>query len=91
MKSDSQVAKELRELAGQVLELVVLNAGGDLGRGQNWEFFVKAIPGGYNLRELAQECYKAMPEDQKRQFRGYVNRRQSGNETGNGGLKGDDS
>ena len=76
MKSDSQVAKELRELAEQALELVAVNAGGDLGRGQNWERFIAAFPrSSSTLRELAQECYKAMPDDQKRQFRGYVNRR----------------
>ena len=72
MKSDAQVAKELRELASQVFDTVTANAAGDLGRGQNWEFFVKAIPQNHNLRELAQECFKALPDVQRRQFLGYV-------------------
>ena len=44
MKSASQVSKELRELAGQVQELVATNAAGDGGRGQNWEFLLRVSP-----------------------------------------------
>ena len=74
MKSESQVAKELQELAEQVFHVVVANSAGELSRGRNWEFFVKAIPSDHNLRELAQECYDALPDDQKRQFLGRINR-----------------
>ena len=74
MKSESQIANELRELAEQVFHIVVTNSAGDLSRGRNWEFFVKAIPDDHNLRELAQECYDALPDDQKRQFLGRINR-----------------
>ena len=74
MKSENQVAKELRELAEQAFDIVVANSGGDLSRGVNWEFFVKGIPRNHNLRELAQECFDALPDDQKRQFLGRINR-----------------
>ena len=73
MKSERQVAKELQELAEQVFDIVVTNSAGEMSRGRNWEFFVKAIPDDHNLRELAQECYDALPDDQKRQFRGHIN------------------
>ena len=72
MKSESQVAKEVRELAEQVFHVVVANSAGEMSRGQNWEYFVKAIPNDHNLRELAQECFDAMPDDQKRQFLGRI-------------------
>ena len=75
MKSEGQVAKELRELARQVFDVVVSNSAGEMSRGRNWEFFVKAMPRDHNLRELAQECFDALPDDQKRQFQGYINRR----------------
>ena len=74
MKSECQVAKELQELAEQVFHIVVTNSAGDTSRGLFWEFFVKAIPDDHNLRELAQECYDALPDDQKRQFLGHINR-----------------
>ena len=74
MKSEGQVAKELQELAGQVLHVIWINSAGELSRGRNWEFFVKAIPNDHNLRELAQECYDALPDDQKRQFLGRISR-----------------
>ena len=74
MKSECQVAKELQELAEQVFHIVVTNSAGDMSRGLLWEFFVKAIPDDHNLRELAQECYDALPDDQKRQFLGHINR-----------------
>ena len=76
MKSDSQVSKELRELAGQVLELVAINAAGDGSRGVNWSYFLEPFPRTLpTLRELAQECYDAMPDKDKRQFRGYIERK----------------
>ena len=74
MESESQVAKELQELAGQAFHIVAANSAGELSRGRNWEFFVKGIPNDHNLRELAQECYDALPEDQKRRFLGRINR-----------------
>lgn len=75
MKSESQVAKELQELAEQVFHIVAINSAGELSRGRNWEFFVKAIPNDHNLRELAQECFDALPDDQKRPFLGHIDRR----------------
>ena len=74
MKSESQVAKELQELAEQVFHVVVANSAGEQSRGHNWELFVKALPNNHNLRELAQECYDALPDDQRRQFLGRINR-----------------
>ena len=50
MKSGSQIANELRELAEQAFHIVVVNSAGEMSRGRNWEFFVKAIPNDHKLR-----------------------------------------
>ena len=74
MRPESQVARELGQLAGQVLNVVRANSAGEMSRRRNWEFFVKAIPNDYTLKELADECFDALSEDQKRQFRARIDR-----------------
>lgn len=74
MRSESQVARELGQLARQVLDVVRANSAGEMSRRSNWGFFVKAIPHDYTLKELADECFDALSEEQKRQFRARIDR-----------------
>ena len=64
MRPESQVARELSQLAGQVLDVVRTNSAGEMSRRHNWGLFVKAIPHNYTLKELADECFDALSEDQ---------------------------
>ena len=75
MRSESQVARELGQLARQVLDVVRANSAGEMSRRRNWGFFVQAIPNDYTLKELADECFDGLSEDQKRQFRARIDHR----------------
>lgn len=68
MKSSSQVGKDLKALAGKVLDVVWSNSAGEMTRRRNWGFFVKHLPHNHTLLELADECFDAMSKEQRRQF-----------------------
>ena len=68
LKSDSQVGKEMKALAGEVLDVVLSNSAGEMSRRQNWSFFVKNLPHDHNLMELCAECFDSMSKEQRRQF-----------------------
>ena len=68
MKSSSQVGKEMKTLAGEVLDVVSSNAAGEMSRRQNWSFFVKNLPHDHTLMELSAECFEAMSKEQRQQF-----------------------
>lgn len=67
MSNWAQAGKRMKALAAEVLDVVVANSAGSGGRGRIWSFFVKHLHG-HNLLELANECFDAMTEDQRRQF-----------------------
>lgn len=75
MMSRSQVGRELRRLAREVLDVVQTNSAGEMGRRANWGYFVKAIPRDHALKELSDGCFNALSEGQKRQFRARIDRR----------------
>ncbi len=78
MLSKSQVSKQLAQLARQVCDVVVNNSAGEMSRRGNWAFFVKVIPADHRLKELADECFDALSEEQKRQFRARIDRSSRG-------------
>ena len=64
--SVAQAGKQMKALAGEVLN-VVWNSAGEMGRRQRWGFFVKNLPHDYTPMELADECFDAMTKEQRRQ------------------------
>ena len=71
MGSPQVRGRQMKRLAGEVLH-VVHDSAGEMGRRQNWDFFVKNLWHDHTLLELADACFDAMDEGQKRQFRARV-------------------
>lgn len=72
MRGEAEAAEALRALADEVMDTISRNSAGEGSRGVLWEYFVKALPDDYNLRELTQECFDALPEGEERQFLGHI-------------------
>ena len=61
-----QVAgKQMKRLAGEVMDVIYENSAGEESRRQVWSFFVKNLPHDHTLVELAQECIDAMDDGQE--------------------------
>ena len=72
MQRPQETGKQMKRLAREVLSAVESNSAGEMGRRQNWEFFVKNLGQDYRLLELADECFDYLTDDQKRQFRDKI-------------------
>ena len=68
MNSNSQTAKDLKDLASKVLDVVVMNSAGQSSRQRNWNYFVRNLPSDHTLMELTLECVRAMSDDQRRRL-----------------------
>ena len=68
----SQGSKERRDLAAQLLDSVLRESAGEFGRAHNFSQFVAGIRDGHYLQQLAVECYRAMTDDEKRQFQAML-------------------
>lgn len=68
MNSNSQTAKDLKDLASKVLDVVVMNSAGDSSRWRNWNYFVRNLPSDHTLMELTLECVNAMSDDQRQRL-----------------------
>ena len=64
---NGQAGKDMKALSLEALDAVGRHSAGEMGRRQNWSFFVKHLYD-HNLLELADECVGAMSKDQRRQF-----------------------
>ena len=73
MRTIQQAGKELKSLSYQVQD-VINDSAGEFGRRERWVFFIKHIPNDYNLRELADECFDLLTDDQKGQFLARANK-----------------
>lgn len=68
MRSNSQVSKELKALARGAQAIVFDESAGEMGRRQNWSYFVKGTLADYSLRELALACVEEMTANERRMF-----------------------
>ena len=68
MPSPQVAGKQIKRLANEVLKVVHLHSAGEMGRRRNWSYFVKNLPHDHTLLELANECFDALKEEQRRQF-----------------------
>ena len=68
----SQGGEERRDLAAQLIDSVLRESAGELGRAHNFSQFVAGIHDGHYLQQLAVECYRAMTDDQQRQFQAMI-------------------
>ena len=80
MQRPQETSKQLKRLAKEVSGVVSINSAGEMGRGQNWSFFVKhledySVLGNYSLVELAVECFDAMTKEHKRMFKARLTHR----------------
>ena len=66
MNASNQASREMRELAKTVLDVIAKHSAGELGRRQNWGYFVQNIRSGYTLMELTETCVDALSDDQRR-------------------------
>ena len=64
----SKRAKEMKELAERVQDVVARNSAGEMSRRQNWEFFVRNVRSDFTIMELTLECVNAMSDDQRRRL-----------------------
>ena len=64
----AQAGKQMKALAGEVLDVISRNTAGEMGRRECWGLFVKNLPNDHTLIEIADECFDAMTKEQKRQF-----------------------
>ena len=75
MSTNSQTAKEMKELAESVQDVIAKHSAGEGGRRDCWSFFVKNIRSGYPLMELTLECVEAMTDDQRRRLLATLQRK----------------
>lgn len=68
MRAKSQVSKELKALARQAEDIAITESAGEMGRRQNWSYFVKDSLMDHSRRELAMECIEAMSKEERRHF-----------------------
>ena len=68
MANWAQAGKQMKALAGEVLDVVWCNSAGEGSQRQIWGYFVKNVPHDHTLLELADECFDAMTKEQRRQF-----------------------
>ena len=52
MNSNSQTAKDLKDLASKALEVVAMNSSGEYSRREGWSYFVHTLPSDHNLMDL---------------------------------------
>ena len=69
MQRPQETGKQMKRLAQEVLNAVVSNSAGEMSRRQNWDLFVKNLSHDHTLLELADACFDAMTDEQKRQCR----------------------
>ena len=75
MNDNSHAAKEMKDLAGRVLDVIARNSAGDGSRRDIWSFFVQNVPPDYPLMELTFECVDAMTVDQRRRLLATLQRK----------------
>ena len=75
MNANSHAAKEMKDLAGRVLDVIARNSAGEGSRRENWSFFVQNVRSGYPLMELTLECVDAMTDDQRRMLLSTLQRK----------------
>lgn len=66
--NDVQAGEKMKALATEAVGVVWAASAGEMSRRVTWGRFVKNLPHDHILLELADECFKAMTKEQRRQF-----------------------
>ena len=68
MLNPQQAYRRMKALAVESTDVVSKSSAGEYGRRKAWGYFIKNVPHDYTLLELADECFAAMTEEQRKQF-----------------------